>query len=242
MNDIFNCECKVINLNNNIYRWIFAEKNISKAGFKNIKRFPAIDGKKPEILKKEWSLLGNPKFSDNDPDFNFKKGKQGCFLSHIKIWKEIIDNNIEKIIIFEDDIFFHEDWKDLSSSLFELTPKNFDLLFFGSNLNGLNLDNEILQKNILITPVFCLHSYCITKIGATKLLNYIFQNQNSGVYTIDYILFDYMNYILQNYENIKDFPLIWYVWNYYPLVKKIYPQTGLVFQNKILFQSDIENN
>lgn len=33
------------------------------------------------------------------------KGEIGCFLSHVSLWKKIIDNNLSYMAIFEDDIY-----------------------------------------------------------------------------------------------------------------------------------------
>ena len=37
------------------------------------------------------------------------KGEIGCFLSHVSLWKKIIDNNLSYMAIFEDDIYLGDD-------------------------------------------------------------------------------------------------------------------------------------
>lgn len=64
---------------------------------KNVIIINAVDGKNmsPEdIILKEKYIKNN----------ELNPGQIGCFLSHVKIWKYIVDNNIPDAVILEDDI------------------------------------------------------------------------------------------------------------------------------------------
>jgi GR25 family glycosyltransferase involved in LPS biosynthesis len=235
--DLLEAPCRVINLDRNPERWEIGEKKIKDAGFTNYKRVSAVDAKDTKQLEKGWSILGNPKFADWDKEFKEFPGKQGCFLSHFKIWKEIIDNKIPYMVILEDDVMFHPKWKDLAPEYFQNTPKNFDVLYLGAQF-------EFNSKfHIDIGPVFCTHAMVVTYNGAKKLWEMLL-NRKLGVYTIDCMIIDSMKHRLMTMNNenslFKSNPFTWYVWNgnFYPTEIKNMPKdwtkrnSGLVFQDE----------
>jgi len=83
----------------------------------------AFDGKNPELeSKKERKLL--PKFpSDRQP------GAMGCSISHLRIWKKMVNENIPMAMIFEDDCNFEPNFKEFIDSL--VLPSNFKIVFPG---------------------------------------------------------------------------------------------------------------
>jgi len=233
--DILNGPCYVINLNRNTDRWDTAKIKVKAAGFKNITRIEGVDGKNEEQLIENWKIFGNPKFARWDEEFVKYPGKQGCFLSHMKIWKEIIDNKIPWAVIFEDDVIFHDLWDTLAPAYYNNTPKDFDVLYFGSQF-------EFNSKySIDKGPVFCTHSMLVSYEGAKKMYEMCL-NKTDGVYTIDYMLIDMMKYkMYYNPQNNIEFPFNWYVWNginFFPSKLVHIPKgwskrnSGLVFQDE----------
>lgn len=233
--ELFELTCRVINLDRNPERWEICEKRLQAAGFKNYKRVSGVDARNPEELKKEWELWGNPTFAKWDQEFVSYPGKQGCFLSHVKLWKEIVDNKIEKMVILEDDVLFHSDWSNLAPEYLKNTPSDFDVLYLGAQFEFPS------THHIDRGPVFCTHAMVITLAGAEKLLNLVFKHPN-GVYTIDCMLIDCMK---QYYKNLRlnrntTLPFKWYVWNglFYPTEMKDMPKgwtkrnCGLVYQDE----------
>jgi len=226
MSNFFNQKCYIINLDRCPDRYTFALNNITAAGFSCIERFKGVDAKTDDF-EKEWARHGNPKFNKDDYTMT---GHQGCMLSHLSLWKMMVEQNIESAIVFEDDVRFHSQWKDIVYNYIEHTPSNFDILYLGSQLDVQT------TSPITIAPVYCTHAYMITLEGAKKLYSLIL-NQPSGVHTIDVMLIKIMYSYLHNPKSIP--PFIWYVWNgsmisdsskednY--LVKK--RNTGLVFQD-----------
>ncbi len=71
----------------------------------NVKVEYGFDGKNTENESLEELLLIN-KFK------NFIPGEIGCFISHIRLYKKLIENNLDFIIIFEDDACFCKDFKN----------------------------------------------------------------------------------------------------------------------------------
>jgi GR25 family glycosyltransferase involved in LPS biosynthesis len=232
----FNELCLIINLDKSKDRFEFTYNNVKNAGFTNIQRFQAID---PSIndIDQIWKYFGSPKFDPTSPGFITQKGHQGCMLSHLLIWNKVIKENIERIIIFEDDIRFHTEWHNYINDYIKNTPVNFDILYLGS---------EMLQhssQDVTTIPVVCFHAYMITLNGAKRLLNLILTCER-GMYPIDCMITDHM------YIHMKDqsySPYIWYAWNGTILPtdagKKDKPSrakrnNGLVFQDD-LFESQV---
>ena len=225
--NLLNAPCKVINLKKNSARWNITQERLNTVGFTNIERFDAIS---PDTIKENWDKVGNPKIAvEKDECFANVLGKQGCFLSHILIWKDIIETKRPFTVIFEDDILFHELWDTIAPLYFEKTPKDYDIMYLGSQFQKASC------YHIDKVPVYCLHAYVITFEGATKLYNMI-MSSSIGVYTIDCMLLDFM------YADLYK----WYVWNgyaFYPSNLKMSHKwairnNGLVYQDEV-FGTDI---
>lgn len=232
--DVLSGPCYVINLDRNPERWETAQHKIRDAGFQNFKRYRAVDAKDPQQLKEAWDLFGNPSFAEWDQEFIQYPGKQGCFLSHFKIWKEMIDNKTPWITVFEDDVMFHPKWKELAPIYFENTPKDLDLLYFGSQFE--------FESNYHIDcgPVFCTHAMLVTYNGAKKLYEMCLE-KTGGVYTIDCMMIDMMKFKLHFKNNNNEYPFKWNVWNghsFFPTHMVNMPKgwtkrnCGLVFQDE----------
>lgn len=193
----------LVNMEKCTDRLALSTQRIADAGFTNVVRWNAVDARDGEdTLQKAWARHGSPKFNNSDKEFVSYPGKQGCMLSHLDIWKHIIDNKISTAIIFEDDVEFHKMWADLAPKYFDATLKDFDLLYFGSQME--------MQTNANITrvPVFCTHAYMMTLEGARKLYSLLLSDPR-GVSTIDCMLIDHMNRAMVGYPC----PFQWYVWN-----------------------------
>ena len=201
---ILNSKCFIINLDRNPERWADVQDKIKNAGFKNAERWKAVDAKNPEDLKKNWEIFNNPPFASWDQEFVQYPGKQGCFLSHMNIWKKIIDERIPCVTIFEDDVLFHPKWLELAPQYFENTPKDFDVLYMGAQFEFAS------QFHIDRGPVFCTHAMIVTYNGAKKLYDMCLKHKG-GVYTIDCMIIDMMKYKLMKKDS--QFPFPWYVWN-----------------------------
>lgn len=219
----------VVNMDRCVERWEVSKKRIEDAGFCNVERFRATDAAHDD-LKAAWAQHGSPKFDPSDKAFVTYPGTQGCMLSHLNIWKKMIDENIEVAVIFEDDVLFHTHWSTLAPRYYEATPKDFDILFMGNQIEHM-IDGHIIQ-----TPVFCTHAYVITQKGARILYERLLQDP-LGLRAIDCMLIDHMK--AKHYRGVPC-PFVWYVWNGSkfpdkssaskdPRVAK--RNTGLVFQD-----------
>lgn len=226
--DILQAPCFVINMDRCKERWDASFQRIQEAGFQNIHRFRAVDAKH-DSLSDAWHIHGSPTFDKNDEEFVSFPGKQGCMLSHLHLWKKIIDENIPVAVVFEDDVCFHGQWGSLAPRYYSYTPKDFDILYVGSQIDYW-IDGHIVQ-----TPVFCTHAYIITQSGARIVYDLLLRDPN-GVRTIDCMLIDHMKACV--FRQVQC-PFQWYVWNglKFPereaLIDRHWAKrnTGLVFQD-----------
>lgn len=216
----------LVNLDRAPERLVNAMGKLSSAGFSNVQRWKAVDGTNAEDLTKTWELHGNPKKEPMDPEFVMYPGRQGCMLSHVGIWKHMIENDIPIANVFEDDIMFHPQWAALHDRFYEDTPTNFDILYLGSKHHS---DDT---NHIQTSPVYCTHAYTITNLGARKLYQLLVGDPR-GVCTID-------NHIRRFMLLGRDkCPFTWYSWNStgYPCKEADMPadfkwrNAGLVFQD-----------
>lgn len=204
--DLLNAPCFVVNMDKCQERLKLSIDRIKAAGFTNVKRFRATDAT-VDSLPDAWAAHGSPKFDPSDTEFVDYPGKQGCMLSHLFLWKHIIDNNVASAVVFEDDVCFHRDWERLAPKYFEYTPQDYDVLYMGSQMD------IVTKGHITRVPVFCTHAYVITLEGATKLYN-LLVHEPRGVRTIDCMLIDHMKAMMFDTTKL-DAPMlfVWYVWN-----------------------------
>lgn len=114
----------VINLDDDTERLKKMKEQIPKLG-KQFKRISAIKGK--NLTKKEIQ---------NETTFLCSKfctySMIGCFLSHKKAWKTMIENNDKYAIIMEDDCELSETFQeDLKKVMDELIPQKPDFIYLG---------------------------------------------------------------------------------------------------------------
>jgi GR25 family glycosyltransferase involved in LPS biosynthesis len=193
----------VINLDRCQERYYITSERIQKAGFTNIHRYRAVDAKNPAELSATWESHGNPKFDPARTEFVKWKGEQGCALSHLNIWRTIVNEKIPKAVVFEDDVFFHKDWDKLHTPFWSATPNDYDILYLGSQL-------EIPSNSAICrVPVYCTHAYVITCEGAAKLYNHVLTGFPQGLCAIDSLLLETMYKSLGGQAPVFN----WYVWN-----------------------------
>ncbi len=167
----------LINLNQYPNKRIKSINSLKNVGFNNIKCIDAIDGKKLKNISKMTTiytqfLIENPLFRCSHEQLN-TVGAIGCYLSHIKCWKEMLKQGYESIYIFEDDLEMVPNFADKLNTIMTNIPSDCDFLSFGYiKLNGEYKFSKSIE-NFKI-PFFGLQGYYITAKGAHKLLQYIF--------------------------------------------------------------------
>ena len=96
------------------------------------------DGSRPEEQKPEEVHLFNNAFHKS-----LLPGERGCFISHLRIFQEIVDTNAEWAMIFEDDALFSQNYLEkMSQVLAELPMDSADILYIGGRFR----ENFIMQE------------------------------------------------------------------------------------------------
>jgi GR25 family glycosyltransferase involved in LPS biosynthesis len=62
---------------------------------------------------------------------NLMPGEKGCFISHLRIYKDIVDKNIPFAVVMEDDCAFCENFKDKINNIINEIPNDCQILYFG---------------------------------------------------------------------------------------------------------------
>ena len=206
----------IINLDKDIDRLNDSYKQLKKYNINNYERYPAINGNKlsNNELNKYTSILGKIIAS---------KSMVGCGISHINIWKKIVNEKINRCLILEDDFILVDDFLNKFNNLIVKIPINTDLLFLTSTksyYNTCNISdiNDDFYKPLLVCQTV---GYIITLKGAEKILKYI----NKVSYHIDiqmsmqYLFTDvniisvkepliYQTFETSNNTNDRKYPLI----------------------------------
>ena len=157
----------------------------------NINDYQFIEGIDGETLNLNLEIKNL--FEGND--FGNRKGFIGCALSHYNIWLNLLrDESVDYYLIFEDDFFLIDSFKDKLDEVKILLQKNInsiDLLFLGYHSRTENIYNNLdqilhLKEYNSSEYVGGFFSYIITKNGAIKMLEYI---KNNGIkHGIDYVI------------------------------------------------------
>jgi len=223
----------------------YCVQNVKAAGYKKIYIFKGVNGKKNEEIDEALKLFNNPIF-----DKWCSKGNIGCNLAMLKVFLSIVQNKIPMATIFEDDVLFHRDWKTLAPKYFENTPKDFDIIYMGNQIDECKYENKIPRINK--KSCFCMHASIVSYKGAVRMLQLILNwdyksryatecmgRPADGITNCDIILKNYQDRILRGEINSNVFR--WYCWNgtrnqcennKWPLTNnRNCRNTGIVFQN-----------
>lgn len=176
----------VINLNRRTDRWISFLKSTETFTKLKFSRFNALDGKDPNITN-NLDSTENEIFKSNA-----HKNTMCCFLSHFRLWKKIVQDNIPLGVIFEDDVIFSDNFANRYSNMIEKISIAGDLVYFGGRFKkDYSLSKKILNKHFTqvdenIYQRFTkgeiskylhrtTHGYAVTNKGAAHLIDQTFE-------------------------------------------------------------------
>jgi len=158
----------IINLAKNTNRKHAMQRKIKKTMIANYHFFNAIGN---DLNKYSFKII--PDFIDPCELLPITTGCIGCTLSHYFVWKYIIDNNIQKTLILEDDATFYLNFDAELKRILD-SGMQYDLFYLNRiPLNAkykLGKETEI-APNVVI-PKYCYNasSYIITYNGAKKMI------------------------------------------------------------------------
>lgn len=121
-------------------------------------------------------------------------GEKACLLSHLGVWQRCLDDNLDYVAVFEDDVclgenawaFMHDDW---------LTPICFDVIkletFFEKVHSKTVMHHHNRQIERLYSPHLGAAAYIISRQGIIKIMQYIASTPPKQLPAFDHILFEY---------------------------------------------------
>jgi len=114
----------VVNLDKSRHRW---ERCTQELAAQNVvaERFPATLGKalSPEELE------ANTTFGAR---YFCTPGMIGCFMSHMRIWQKVVDENLPAVVVLEDDIVLYPKFNERLGSLLGELPADWDVCLLGA--------------------------------------------------------------------------------------------------------------
>lgn len=135
----------------------------------------ATDGQKLEDLPADLKYHIMDGYLDPITKRPMKKGEIGCFLSHYRIWQDVVKNKLKRVIVFEDDLRFsfngltriREVLQDLDAS-----QKEWDLIYLGRKKQSDNEELWIPLHRHLSSVEYSYWTlgYMLSLSGAEKLL------------------------------------------------------------------------
>jgi len=152
-------------------------------------RYTAIDGLNYNFSSEEYKMFENADFL-NDLG-SIPKKIMGNQLSHYYILKNMIDNNYNNILIFQDDVIFRDDFVEQINKLSDNIPDDAEIINFGfhkvanlSYFEKLDINDPIesmIEYKVGVNDAVCVLNnnfnpcslaYLVTLKGATNLVNY----------------------------------------------------------------------
>lgn len=142
----------------------------------------AVDGKAldEELLVKNGILGSEGYQSIINSKQNIKKryhyelgtiGAVGCSLSHVNVWKRMVDENINYMLVFEDDAWVMNVTMDEIVNRLTDLPEDWHMYMIGQPHSILEGIPVLGKKNLYKVTRFCgTHAYLINKKGAEWLL------------------------------------------------------------------------
>ena len=199
----------VINLERRIDRLNYINSHYKSKLFETI-IFKAYDGHHHNNNSLEYNkfkqdflyTINNNKLKTSFYKYNsfseFKPGELGCFLSHLMIWKKIIDENINMCIIMEDDCIFNENYFEKLESIINYEiPDDFNIIYLGGRqCKNYQADDIKISDNIAIKSYlqpFGTFAYIISLKGTKILYDYVF-NEFRGKLGLDYFIEDFFRH------------------------------------------------
>jgi GR25 family glycosyltransferase involved in LPS biosynthesis len=167
-----------INLERRPDRDIHIKEQLKKINWNGpVERIEAVDGKNTDMTTIKYLLSDNAYNSAIDttprkfrPGNYMTKGAVGCALSHRKAWLNVLNNNDDKVLILEDDIYFDNNFTEKISEYLESAP-DYDILYLGFHHTYTNNSIKINDDyNIPNSIVFGLYGYIIDKRIVSTLL------------------------------------------------------------------------
>ena len=206
----FKYETYVINLKRREDR---LESFMKRCELSDVKIEYAFDGKNQEHEIQEDRELTN-KFS------NLMVGEIGCFISHMRLYKKLIESDLDFIVIFEDDAIFCEDFKFKFEKVLSEITDTMGLLYFGGRFDpnfampseyyndfsdsishhNINPELKVSSTDSVWWHIRTTHGYIIFKNAAKKIFDIFTNSANITIAVDHWILINLINNSISVYD------------------------------------------
>uniref|UniRef100_A0A1I7ZVK3 Glycosyltransferase 25 family member n=1 Tax=Steinernema glaseri TaxID=37863 RepID=A0A1I7ZVK3_9BILA len=136
----------------------------------------ATDGNQLEKDEYAEKIKIMPGYEDPYYKRTLKKGEIGCFLSHYRIWKDVIEHNYQRVLVFEDDLrFLHNGTQRLLETMEDIDfhETEWDLIYLGRKKMAAEGDELWVENHRHLSTVgysYWTLGYALSHTGAEKLL------------------------------------------------------------------------
>lgn len=159
----------IINMANSIERWHTTIERLNSIGLEG-ERFEATVGK--ALSESEVAVWYDATKNKKRHHRNMTPGEIGCYVSHMRIWEKMVNENIEYCIVLEDDLHIEAHLGDVIQHIDTLN--HWDLIKLSDDranpfINEHALSENLTLGNYLKVPNGC-QGYAISLTGAKKLL------------------------------------------------------------------------
>ncbi len=167
---------RIINLDTSVERRLHMREQMSTTGLE-YKIVPAVNGNL--LAQDEIDKICQENAVHLRQGSHLSPGEIGCALSHIRLYREILDDNIEAMVILEDDVRVDEIIY-LAVEQFRHFPKAWDIVFLGYRIRTKSLNTvrkfprEISMKQPRggVGHIRTTRGYLVSLGGASKLLRF----------------------------------------------------------------------
>jgi len=166
----------IINLDSSVDRWEQISSQCDQLGIE-YERVSAVRGS--ELTKQEKAEVYDLSTNLAKYDKRLNDGEIGCYLSHIKCWKKIVEEELDFALILEDDASLREKIKECIAqfSLMDSSGWDYIKLFHRKRLKlkvaSLDLDKGVQLHKVAKLPASTCSQF-VSQVGAKKLLKHSF--------------------------------------------------------------------
>lgn len=171
MNSSIEIPVWIINLKRDTERLQFMQEQMQRLGI-DYRVIEAVDGRS---LAEDEKTPYSKSIALRDFGRELTPGEIGCALTHIKIWKLILDEGIEEALILEDDVH-------IGMALIEVLkhrdrlPQDYQHINFSTNARQVPFGafvTDIYRASRHSERPYLTSAYLLTKTGANKLLDLV---------------------------------------------------------------------
>lgn len=160
----------LINLDKDKDRLAAADAQLKKLGIA-YERFPAVYGKEMPTAERRRCLARFHTYMAHG--IIWSPGQMGCTLSHLFLYKKMIDENIPVAVIFEDDAQFSDDFPKALVAVEKFMDLNkSQVILFSDHSDNVNQRLEDCSGEVKVIPIpgdICSEGYLITLPAAKEI-------------------------------------------------------------------------